>query len=74
MAIMPNNGQHDDKMRNRYDEGETCMSSLITSEQKTENNDQSVLELEGAVMRKKFPVLDSQVSFSAIQKEKANVV
>ena len=24
MAIMPNNGQHDDKMRNRYDEGETA--------------------------------------------------
>ena len=51
-----------------------CMSSLLTSEQKTENNDQSVLELEGAVMRQKFPVLDSQVPFSAIQKEKANVV
>ena len=50
------------------------MSSLLTSEQKTEKNDQSVLELEGAVMRKKFPVLDSQVPFSAIQKEKANVV
>ena len=74
MAIMPNNGQHDDKMRNCYDEGETCMSSLLTSEQKTENNDQNVLELEGAVVRNKFPVLDLQVPFSAIQKEKANFV
>lgn len=74
ITMMSGDATNDDKFGNRRydDEAATCMSSLLTEgREKVEN---SAPDIEMAVAKKKFPVLDSQVVFTAVPKEKANIV
>ena len=71
---MSGNDTNNDTCENRRydDEAATCMSSLLPNGR--EKVDNSAHDIEMAIAKKKFPVLDSQVVFTAVPKEKANIV
>ncbi|MCG8033766.1 MAG: envelope fusion protein [Candidatus Thiodiazotropha taylori] len=74
ITMMSGNDTNNDKIENRrfHDEDATCMSSLLSEGR--ERVDNSAQDIEMAVAKKKFPVLDSQVVFTTVPKEKANVM